>query len=65
MLPTIENWTLYKGLYGENDGPSVWGKQSRNIYSDYNQMRAYVECSPNQPKKLNLIDLSIEQSRKL
>ena len=28
-------------------------------------MRAYVECSPNQSKKLYLIDLSIEQSTKL
>ena len=26
--------------YGENG--------TRNIYPDYNQMRAYVECSPNQ-----------------
>ena len=26
--------------YGENG--------ARNMYSDYNQMRAYVECSPNQ-----------------
>ena len=26
----------------------------RNIYSNYNQMRAYVECSPNQFKKLYL-----------
>ena len=25
---------------------------ARNIYSDYNQMRAYVECSPNQSKKI-------------
>ena len=38
---------------------------SRNIFSDYNQMRAYVECSPNQSKQLYLIDLSIEQSTKL
>ena len=30
--------------YGENG--------ERNIYSNYNQMRAYVECSPNQPKKI-------------
>ena len=36
--------------YGENG--------ARNIYSNYNQMRAYVECSPNQSKKLYLIDLS-------
>ena len=40
--------------YGENG--------VRNIYSDYNQIRAYVECFPNQSKKLYLIDLSIEQS---
>ena len=43
--------------YREND--------ARNIYSDYNQMRAYVECSPNQLKKVYLINLSIEQSTKL
>ena len=38
---------------------------ARNKYSNCNQMRAYVECSPNQSKKLYLIDLSIEQSTKL
>ena len=27
---------------------------ARNIYSKNNQMRAYVECSPNQSKKYNL-----------
>ena len=27
---------------------------ARNIYSNYNQTRAYVECSPNQPKKYTL-----------
>ena len=31
---------------------------TRNIHSHYNQMRAYVECSPNQSKKLYLIDFS-------
>ena len=35
---------------------------ARNISSNYNQMRAHVECSPNQEKKLYLIDFSIEQS---
>ena len=68
MLPTFEKSTFCKDLYGENDGPSMQGKRengSRNIYSDYNQMRAYIECSPNQSKKLYLIDLSIEQSTKL
>ena len=43
--------------YGENG--------VRNIYSNCDQMRAYVEGSPNQSKKLYLIDLSIEQSTKL
>ena len=38
---------------------------ARNTYSNYNQMRAYVECSLNQSKELYLIDLSIEQSTKL
>ena len=51
MLPTFQKWTFYKGLYAENDGPSIWGKGARNIYLNYNQMRAYVEYSPNQPKK--------------
>ena len=32
--------------YGEND--------ARNIYSNYNQMRAYVECFPNQQKNYTL-----------
>ena len=27
---------------------------ARNIYSDYNQMRAYVDCSPNQYKNYTL-----------
>ena len=35
---------------------------ARNTYSNYNQMRAYFEFSPNQSKKLYLIDLPIEQS---
>ena len=34
----------------------------RNMYSNYNQMRAYVECSPSQSKKLYLINLAIEPS---
>ena len=38
---------------------------ARNIYSNYNQMRVYVECSLNQSKKFYLIDLSIKQSTKL
>ena len=27
MLPTFLKWTFYKGLYGENDGPSIWGQR--------------------------------------
>ena len=38
---------------------------ARIIYPNYNQMRAYVECSPNQSKKLYLFDSSIEQSTKI
>ena len=48
MLPTFEKWTLYKGLYGENDGPSIWGKRREKHIANYNQMRAYVRYSPNQ-----------------
>ena len=38
---------------------------ARSKYPSYNHMRAYVECSPNQSKKLYLFDFSIEQSTKL
>ena len=38
---------------------------ARNIYSNYNHMRAYVERSPNELKKLYLIHIFIQQSRKL
>ena len=27
MLPTFEKSTFCKGLYGENDGPSIWEKR--------------------------------------
>ena len=37
---------------------------TRKMYSNYDQMRAYAECSPHQSKKLYLIDLSIEQPKK-
>ena len=52
MLPTFEKWTFYEGLYGENDGPSILGKwREKHIFINYNQMRAYVKCSPNQSIK--------------
>ena len=28
------------------------GNSARHIYPNYNQMRTYVECSPNQSKKI-------------
>ena len=40
MLPTFQKRTLFKGLYGENDRPSIYTENgARNIYSSYNQMR--------------------------
>ena len=27
MLPTVQKWTFYKRLYGENNGPSIWGER--------------------------------------
>ena len=41
--------------YGENDG--------RNIYSNYNQMRVYVECSPNQLKNYTLSTFPLSNRR--
>ena len=38
---------------------------AKNIYSNWNQMRAYVEYSSKQSKILYLNDLSIKQSTKL
>ena len=38
MLPTFQKWTFNKGLYGENDGSSIWGKHREKLifrlYSD-------------------------------
>ena len=38
--------------------------EKKKVKKKYNQMIAYVECAPNQSKKLYLIDLLIEQSTK-
>ena len=27
MLPSFQKWTFYKGLYGQNDGATIWGKR--------------------------------------
>ena len=45
--------------YGENGG--------KNIYSNYNQMRAYVECFPNQPKNVpyRLFHRAIDETLKI
>ena len=63
---TFQKLTVCEGLYVENDGPMDQYRENgaRNTYSNYNQMRAYVECSPNQSKKLYLINLAIEPSTK-
>ena len=65
MLPTFEKSTFCKDLYEKMMDYQYRENGARNIYSNYNQMKAYVECSPNQSKKFYLIDLSIEQSTKL
>ena len=54
MLPTFEKSTFCKGLYGENDDHQYGENGARNIYSNCNQMRAYVKCSPNQSKNYAL-----------
>ena len=38
-------------------------KGTRNIYSNYNQMRAYVECSPSQPKNYTLLTFPSRNQR--
>ena len=41
---------------------------ARNIYSDYNQMIIYAECSPNQSKKIipyRLFHRAIEETLKI
>ena len=65
MLPTFEN-RHFVGVCMEKMMDHQYRENgARNIYSNYNQMKAYVECCPNQSKKLYLIDLFIEQSTKL
>ena len=62
VLTTFEKSTFCRGFYEENDRPSIYGENSMR---NYNQIRTYAECSPNQSKKLYLIGLSIKQSTKL
>ena len=65
MLPTFENRHFVGVCTEEIMDHQHRENGARNIYSSYNQMTAYIKCSPNQSKKLYLIDLSIEQSTKL
>ena len=65
MLLTFEKWTFYfirvcmermmDHQYRENG--------ARNIHSNYNQMRAYVKCSPNQFKKNYALLTSLSSNR--
>ena len=52
MIQIFQKLAFCKGLYCENDGPSIQGSGARNIQSNCNQMRAYAECYPNQSKTL-------------
>ena len=36
----------------------------RNLYSNYNQTRAYVKCSPNHSKELHLIE-AVDETLKI
>ena len=65
VLPTFEKSTFCKVCMEKMMDHQYKENGARNMYSNDNQMRAYIECSPNQSKKLYLIDLSIEQSMKL
>ena len=37
---------------------------ARNIHSNYNQMRAFVECSPNQSKKNYTLSTFLSSNRR-
>ena len=63
MLPTFQNWTFCKDLYGVNDELSIWGNGARNIQLNYNQMRAYVEYSPDQSKNYTLSTFPLRNRR--
>ena len=60
MLPTFEKSTFCKGLYGENDGLSIQENGTRNIYSNYNQMRKklYLMTFPSSNQQ-NFVDSRI------
>ena len=60
MLPTFQNGHFVMVCTEKMMDYQYKENGARNIYSSYNQMRAYVECFPNQSKELHLIDLSDE-----
>ena len=51
MLPTFKNRHFVRVCTEKMMDYQYWENGARNIYSNYNQMSAYVECSPNQSKK--------------
>ena len=58
MLPTFEN-RHFVGVCTEKMMDHQYRENGpRNIYSNYNQMGTFVECSPNQSKKLSTFPLS-------
>ena len=54
MLPTFEKSTFVRVCTEKMMDYQYRENGARNIYSNYNQMRAYVECSPNQSKNSTL-----------
>ena len=65
MLPAFEKSTFLRVCTEKMMDYQYRENGTRTIYSNYYQMRAYAECSPNQSTKLYVIDLSIEKSTKL
>ena len=52
MLPTFQNGHFVRVCTEKMMDHKYEESDARNIYSNYNQMRAYVECSPNQSKTI-------------
>ena len=51
MLLTFQKWAFCKERMMDHQCRK---NRARHIYSNYNQMRAYVECSPNQSKNYTI-----------
>ena len=54
MLPTFENRHFVRVCTEKMMDYQYRENGARNIYSNYNQVRASVECSPNQSKNYTL-----------